>query len=161
MPFPLFKGSLLPISSLSPHGERARVRGERMKHRARTLRKNMTDVERLLWGRLRDRQLGGYKFRRQHPIGPFFLDFVCLEKKLVIEVDGGQHAKNLDADVKRSNYLKERGYQVLRFWNNEVLEESQSVALSPQEWEERETWARISLKEEGLGEGGGNGEGAD
>jgi very-short-patch-repair endonuclease len=76
-----------------------------MKHRARTLRKNMTDVERLLWGRLRDRQLGGYKFRRQHPIGPFFLDFVCLEKKLVIEVDGGQHAKNLDADVKRSNYL--------------------------------------------------------
>jgi hypothetical protein len=60
-----------------------------------------------------------------------------------------------------TNYLKERGYQVLRFWNNEVLEESQSVALSPQEWEERETWARISLKEEGLGEGGGNGEGAD
>lgn len=87
----------------------------------------MTNVERLLWQRLRDRQLGGYKFRRQHPIGPFFVDFVCLEKKLVIEVDGGQHAKNVEADVKRSYYLKERGYRVLRFWNNEVLEESESV----------------------------------
>lgn len=87
----------------------------------------MTDVERLLWRRLRNRQLGGHKFRRQHPIGPFFVDFVCLEKKLVIEVDGGQHARNLEADVKRSDYLKERGYQVLRFWNNEVLEESKSV----------------------------------
>jgi very-short-patch-repair endonuclease len=98
-----------------------------MKHRARSLRKNMTDVERLLWGRLRNRQLGGYKFRRQHPIGQFFVDFVCLEKKLVIEVDGGQHAMNLDADVKRSDYLKERGFRVLRFWNNEVLEERESV----------------------------------
>ena len=98
-----------------------------MKHRARSLRKNMTNVERLLWQRLRDRQLGGYKFRRQHPIGPFFVDFVCLEKELVIEVDGGQHAKNVEADVKRSDYLKERGYRVLRFWNNEVLEESESV----------------------------------
>ena len=98
-----------------------------MKHRARRLRKNMTNAERLLWRRLRDRQLGGYKFRRQHPIGPFFVDFVCLEKKLVIEVDGGQHAKNLEADVKRSDYFKEKGYRVLRFWNNEVLEESKSV----------------------------------
>ena len=98
-----------------------------MKHRARSLRKNMTDVERLLWQRLRDRQLGGFKFRRQHPIGPFFIDFVCLEKKLVVEVDGGQHAKNVEVDVKRSYYLKERGYRVLRFWNNEVLEESESV----------------------------------
>jgi len=98
-----------------------------MKHRARTLRKNMTDVERLLWRHLRDRQLGGYKFRRQRPIGPFIVDFVCLEKKLVIEVDGGQHAKSLEADVERSDYLNERGYRVLRFWNDEVLQESNSV----------------------------------
>lgn len=98
-----------------------------MKHRARTLRKNMTDVERLLWRHLRDRQLGGYKFRRQRPIGPFIVDFVCLEKKLVIEVDGGQHAKSLEADVKRSDYLNEKGYRVLRFWNDEVLQESNSV----------------------------------
>ena len=70
-----------------------------MKHRARSLRKNMTDVERLLWQLLRDRQLGGYKFRRQHPIGPFFVDFVCLEKELVIEVDGGQHPDPLPPKV--------------------------------------------------------------
>ena len=81
-----------------------------MKQRTRMLRKNMTDVEKLLWRRVRDRQLGRYKFRRQHPIGPFIVDFVCLEKKLVIEVDGGQHAKNLEADIIRSDYLKERGY---------------------------------------------------
>jgi len=68
------------------------VRGRDIKHHARKLRKNMTDAERLLWQHLRNRQLGGYKFRRQRPIGPYIVDFVCLEKKLVIEVDGGQHA---------------------------------------------------------------------
>ncbi|NVM22445.1 MAG: endonuclease domain-containing protein [Desulfobacterales bacterium] len=98
-----------------------------MKHRARRLRKNLTDAERLLWRHLCDRQLGGYKFRRQHPVGPFIVDFACLEKKLVVEVDGGEHAKNLEEDVKRSDYLKERGYRILRFWNNEVLAESKSV----------------------------------
>ena len=98
-----------------------------MQHLARALRRNMTDAEKLLWRFLRDRQLGGYKFRRQHPIGPYVVDFVCLEKALVIEVDGGQHATNFDADVKRSDYLNERGLRVLRFWNNEVLKESESV----------------------------------
>ena len=98
-----------------------------MRHIARKLRKNMTDAEQLLWRHLRDRQLGGYKFRRQHPIGTFVVDFVCLEKELVIEVDGGQHAKQLEPDAKRSDYLKEKGYRVLRFWNNEVLQESESV----------------------------------
>ena len=98
-----------------------------MRHLAKKLRKNMTDAEQLLWRHLRDRQLGGYKFRRQHPIGTFVVDFVCLEKELVIEVDGGQHAKQLEPDVKRSDYLKEKGYRILRFWNNEVLQESESV----------------------------------
>lgn len=98
-----------------------------MRHIARKLRKNMTDAEQLLWRHFRDRQLGGYKFRRQHPIGTFVVDFVCLEKKLVIEVDGGQHAKQLESDVRRSDYLKEKGYRVLRFWNNEVLQKSESV----------------------------------
>ena len=98
-----------------------------MKHRARRLRKNMTNAERLLWRHLLDRQLAGQKFRRQHPVGPFIVDFACLEKKLVIEVDGCQHAENLEEDVKRSHYLKERGYGVLRFWNNEVLEENKFV----------------------------------
>ena len=103
------------------------MRGERVKHRARELRRKMTDVEKLLWRCLRNRQLGGYKFRRQHPIGPFFVDFVCLEKKLVIELDGSQHAKSLAKDIKRSDYLRERGYHVLRFWNNEVLEKTTPV----------------------------------
>jgi very-short-patch-repair endonuclease len=98
-----------------------------MKHRARVLRKNMTDAERLLWRHLRNRQLNGWKFRRQHPIGPFIVDFVCLDKKLIIEVDGGQHAKNFWRDSKRSDYLNDKGYRVLRFWNGEVLQESESV----------------------------------
>ena len=98
-----------------------------MKYFARTLRRNMTDAEKLLWRFLRDRQLSGYKFHRQHPIGPFIVDFVCLEKKLIIEVDGGQHSKQLEADSKRSDYFEERGYRVLRFWNSEVLEENESV----------------------------------
>ncbi|MCD6298084.1 MAG: endonuclease domain-containing protein [Deltaproteobacteria bacterium] len=98
-----------------------------MKHHARKLRKNMTDAERLLWRHLRNRQLGEYKFRRQRPIGPYIVDFVCLEKKLVIEVDGGQHAGQVESDAKRSGYLEDKGYKVLRFWNNEVLKETESV----------------------------------
>jgi len=98
-----------------------------MKRFARKLRKNMTDTERLLWQHLRNRELGGYKFRRQRPVGPYIVDFVCLEKKLVVEVDGGQHAGQLELDAKRSDYLKEKGYRVLRFYNNEVLQERESV----------------------------------
>ena len=98
-----------------------------MKRFARKLRKNMTNAERLLWQHLRNRELGGYKFRRQRPVGPYIVDFVCLEKKLVIEVDGGQHAGQVELDAKRSGYLEEKGYLVLRFWNNEVLKETESV----------------------------------
>ncbi|MBW2033435.1 MAG: endonuclease domain-containing protein [Deltaproteobacteria bacterium] len=87
----------------------------------------MTDAERLLWQHLRNRQLGGYKFRRQRPIGSYIVDFVCLEKNIVIEVDGGQHAGQMESDSKRSDYLKEKGYRVMRFWNNEVLKETESV----------------------------------
>jgi very-short-patch-repair endonuclease len=87
----------------------------------------MTDAERLLWRYLRNRQLGGYKFCRQRPIGSYIVDFVCLEKKLVVEVDGGQHAGQLELDAKRSGYLEDKGYRVLRFWNNEVLTEKESV----------------------------------
>ncbi len=103
------------------------MRGETIKHLARKLRKNMTDAERLLWRYFRNRQLGGYKFRRQRPIGSYIVDFVCLEKKLVVEVDGGQHAGQLELDAKRSGYLEDKGYRVLRFWNNEVLTETESV----------------------------------
>jgi len=95
--------------------------------RARALRRRMTDAERLLWRHLRNRELGGWKFRRQYPVGPFIVDFICVEKNVVIEVDGGQHAENEALDLKRSAYLNKMGYRVLRFWNNEVLQETEAV----------------------------------
>jgi very-short-patch-repair endonuclease len=90
---------------------------------AKNLRKESTDVERLLWGRLRAGRFEGMKFRRQHPIGQFIVDFVCLERRLVIELDGGQHAMPEDRlkDGQRDAWLKKEGYRILRFWNNEVL----------------------------------------
>ncbi len=87
----------------------------------------MTDAERWLWQRLRDRELCGFKFRRQHPIGPFIIDFACVEKRLVIELDGGQHTERQELDASRSRYLQERGYRIIRFWNHEVLKEGESV----------------------------------
>jgi very-short-patch-repair endonuclease len=94
---------------------------------ARALRKRMTDAERLRWRHLRNRELGGWKFRRQYPVGPFIVDFICVEKNVVIEVDGGQHAENEALDLQRSAYLNKMGYRVLRFWNNEVLQETEAV----------------------------------
>jgi very-short-patch-repair endonuclease len=94
---------------------------------ARILRKNMTDAERVLWQSLRKRQLGGFKFRRQKPIGHYIVDFVCLEKKIIIEVDGGQHTLNKSDDTLRVIYLKKKGYQILRFWNHDVLRNTDSV----------------------------------
>ena len=81
----------------------------------------MTDVERLLWRRLRDRQLCGHKFRRQHPLGPYVLDFFCEAAKLAVELDGGQHAITEAKDAIRTQWLEAHGCRVLRFWNNEVL----------------------------------------
>lgn len=84
-------------------------------NRARHLRNNPTDAESILWGHLRLRQVGGYKFRRQRPIGPYFVDFVCLEKRVVIEVDGGQHYEQRSYDHRRDAWLKKEGFRVLRF----------------------------------------------
>jgi len=95
--------------------------------RARELRANQTDAELALWQRLRKKQLEGFRFRRQVPIGPFIADFVCHSEKLVIEVDGGQHAENKSYDDHRTARIKEDGYRVLRFWNNEVLENPDGV----------------------------------
>jgi very-short-patch-repair endonuclease len=93
---------------------------------ARALRRNMTDAERLLWSRLRAKQLSGHRFRRQHPIGPYIVDFVCLESRLIVEVDGGQH-NGPQVDVDRDTGLKSAGFRVLRFWNNDVLSNAAGV----------------------------------
>ena len=87
----------------------------------------MTDAEKALWKVLRCRQVSGLKFRRQHPFGDYILDFVCLEKKLVIEVDGGQHGERTKHDEIRRQNLLTAGFRVLRFWNNEVLQEIEAV----------------------------------
>ena len=87
---------------------------------SRKLRAASTDAERLMWSRLRGRQLHGTKFRRQHPLGVYVLDFVCLEAGLVVEVDGSQHVDS-DGDAVRDAWLAVRGLRVLRFWNNEVM----------------------------------------
>ena len=96
-------------------------------HRARELRSNMTDAEARLWGYLRNRRLGGEKFRRQHQIGPYYVDFVSVNIRLVIEVDGGQHVTNQEEDSKRTEYLAGKGYRDLRFWNDGVLTEIETV----------------------------------
>ena len=93
---------------------------------ARQLRRNSTPAERKLWRYLRSRSLGGYKFVRQEPIGQYVVDFVCREKRLVVEVDGGQHAQSR-RDAVRDRWLAQHHYRVLRFWNNEVLENIEGV----------------------------------
>ena len=97
---------------------------------ARSLRGNMTEVERLLWQALRGKQLNGYRFRRQHPIGSYIADFACLEEKIVIELDGGQHQEQIEYDEQRSAYLKTHGWQVLRFWNNDVFNNLEGVLFT-------------------------------
>jgi len=96
-----------------------------MRVTARRLRNNPTDAERVLWRHLRRRQLAGNKFRRQQPLGGYVVDFVCLEKRLVIEVDGGQHDEKEQAthDVARTAWLEAKGFQVCRFWDHEVLQQ--------------------------------------
>jgi very-short-patch-repair endonuclease len=98
--------------------------------RARALRANPTDAERKLWTVLRNRQTAGCRFRRQAPIGRYIVDFVCFERGLVVEVDGGQHAIEAERDDVRSAWLESQGYRVLRFWNNEVLENADGVAAA-------------------------------
>ena len=95
--------------------------------RARRLRSDQTRVEGLLWGKLRDRRLGGWKWKRQAPRGPYIVDFLCVEAGLVVELDGGQHADNEAYDRRRTEYLEGLGLTVLRFWNAEVIENLDGV----------------------------------
>ncbi|MGV0909788.1 endonuclease domain-containing protein [Martelella sp. FOR1707] len=93
---------------------------------ARTLRRNETDAEKLLWRELRNRNLNGFKFVRQYPIGPYIADFACREKALVVELDGAQHAESM-RDTERTRYINKAGFSVIRFWNEEVLRERDDV----------------------------------
>ncbi|HEY6380506.1 MAG TPA: DUF559 domain-containing protein [Pseudolabrys sp.] len=92
-----------------------------MRDLARKLRRRATEAEKLLWSRLRARQLEGVKFRRQVPLFGFVVDFAALESRLIIEIDGGQNAEAVDADAARTAILENAGYHVIRFWNNDVL----------------------------------------
>ena len=95
--------------------------------KARRLRKDSTDAESILWTLVRSRQLLGYKFRRQVPVGKYIADFACLERGLIIELDGGQHQEQTVYDAKRTRRLESQGFRVMRFWNNQVLEETDAV----------------------------------
>lgn len=99
-------------------------------NRARDLRRNLTDAERLLWSRLRRRSLMRFYFRRQVPLGPYVADFVCKQQRLIVELDGGQHAMRKDYDARRTKHLNGMGYEVLRFWNNDVLDNMDGVLES-------------------------------
>ena len=94
---------------------------------ARSLRKNQTDVERWLWQKIRNRQLLNLKFRRQFPIDRYIADFVCLELRLIIELDGSQHIEQADYDERRRACLEQRGFRIMRFWNNDVLSNGDGV----------------------------------
>ena len=122
--------TISPPRSGRGKGEGVRMKkSDRQKEFARQLRRQLTDAERLLWTRLRNRQLGRWKFRRQQPIGPYIVDFVCFDKKLVLEIDGGQHNEEnaRKSDQGRNAWLEDRGYRILRFWNTEVLVNMEGV----------------------------------
>ena len=100
---------------------------------ARQLRRNLTEAEHVLWRHLRLRQLDGHKFRRQQPIGPYIVDFICLETRLIVELDGGQHSNQTASDAERSAWLETQGFRVMRFWNHEVLQNIEAVKESIRE----------------------------
>ena len=96
---------------------------------ARRLRHNLTEAEQHVWSKLRRRQIGGHRFRRQHPLGIYTVDFVCLEQRLIVELDGGQHgeSKSVEYDMRRDAWLKADGFRVLRFWNHQVFTQWETV----------------------------------
>ncbi|MEO8602387.1 MAG: endonuclease domain-containing protein [bacterium] len=98
------------------------------------MRRNLTDAERRVWNRLRARELRDLKFRRQVPIGRYIVDFCCFDHKVVIELDGGQHADRVDKDAERTEFLQRSGYRVVRFWNHDVMSDIDAVLLAIDEF---------------------------
>ena len=101
-----------------------------MNRQARALRRQMTEAEKVMWGKLRDRRFDGVKFKRQKPIAGYIVDFVALDLKLIVEIDGGQHAERVAEDALRTKALEESGYHVIRFWNHDVLRNIEGVLES-------------------------------
>jgi very-short-patch-repair endonuclease len=122
--------------------------------RAHALRKTMTEAEKRLWFQLRDRRLQGLKFRRQYAIGAFIADFACIEAGVIVELDGSQHVERTSYDEARTAFLQSQGFVVLRFWNNEVLQEMKSVlTLILHTAQERKQDSSLSLQRERASEG--------
>ena len=103
------------------------MRNAKLQPHARALRNQSTDAERHLWQHLRGKQLASHRFRRQLPIAGFIADFACLEAKLIVELDGGQHAQNAGYDERRNRLIEAQGFRILRFWDNQVFLETQAV----------------------------------
>lgn len=138
--------TLFPLHKGEGWGEGVKMKVDPKKTSfARFLRKSSTDAEQLLWYNLKNRRFLGIKFRRQQPIDSYIVDFISFERKIIIEIDGGQHNEKKKAleDQKRSNVLERKGYKVMRFWNNEVLQnlsgvlEALTLTLSQQEREQK------------------------
>ncbi|OIR16485.1 hypothetical protein GALL_32100 [mine drainage metagenome] len=136
------EGGVADISNFAAHHSPLPLVGEgqgrgKILDNAKTLRSNQTKVEERLWYHLRAHRFMGLKFRRQKPMGSYIVDFVCVERRLIIELDGGQHAEQTAYDQQRDAWLSNQGYTVLRFWNNDVMQELEGVleeiriALSP------------------------------
>lgn len=107
--------------------EHSSPRDHLTRERTKTLRSRQTDAEQKLWYRLRAKRFLGLKFKRQYPLGPFIVDFVCLARGLAIEIDGGQHQEQQDEDARRTRYLNQHGLRVLRYWNDDVLNRTDAV----------------------------------
>ncbi len=119
-----------PRASLGPFpcGEGSKLTNYReRKSPARELRRDETEAEQKLWSRLRDRKLGGFKFRRQFPMGVFLADFCCVEARLVIEADGNHHRSRAFDDINRARCMEDFGFRVMRFWNHDILTKTDSV----------------------------------
>ena len=121
------KPASMPRTTPSPVRGKAGMGVRKAVQRARELRRNSTDTERTLWHRIRDKQIENFRFRRQRPIGKYIVDFICLEANLVIELDGGQHAAQQQYDDARTKYLIAEGLHVLRYWNDDVMQNIEGV----------------------------------
>jgi len=112
---------------ISPTTKKSRSGRDRLIARARHMRHEPTDAERKFWVAVRGRRFGGYKFKRQYPVGRYIVDFVCLERHLIVELDGGQHTQQQEYDAERTDFLNMQGFSVQRIWNDEFLKRPDGI----------------------------------